>query len=70
MTLHEAKKIAYPFFDIFNLALNRLKYSFQYLSQFHVFVIALDITAKSLMNQTQISAIFTLLFSQKCAVYF
>ena len=33
-----------------------MKYNFQYLSHFHVFHVALDITAKSLMNQTQISA--------------
>ena len=39
-------------------------------SSIHVFHVTLDITAKSLMNQTQISAIFTLFFPQKCAVYF
>ena len=54
------------FFDIFNL-INRLKYNFQYLSQFNVFHVALDITAKSLMNQTQISAIFTLCYFPKSA---
>ena len=67
---HYTKRKKLHIFFLTYLTLNRLKYSFQYLSQFHVFVIALDITAKSLMNQTQISAIFTLLFSQKCAFYF
>ena len=47
----EAKKKTLPvfFYEIFSLAIiNRLKYNFQYLSQFHVFHVVLNITVTSL----------------------
>ena len=53
------KEIALLFLK--SLAYNKYNIN-QYLPQFHVFYVALNITAKSLINQTQISAIFTLFF--------
>ena len=42
----------------------------QYLSQFHVFHVALNITAKSLINQTQFSTFFTLFFLKSARFIF
>ena len=58
------KEIALLFLK--SLAYNKYNIN-QYLPQFHVFYVALNITAKSLINQTQISAIFTLFFFLKSA---
>ena len=58
------KEIALLFLK--SLAYNKYNIN-QYLPQFHVFYVALNITAKSLINQTPISAIFTLFFFLKSA---
>ena len=61
------KKIA-PLF-LKSLAYNKYNIN-QYLPQFHVFYVALNITAQSLINQTQISAIFTLFFLESARFIF